>query len=305
VKQRSGLHHSKPPRRHHEHLALQPQRGAVDQPGGEQFSRTSGTRFERTLNLIVGQYADVPGDQPRAEIAVGLQIVGRAADNRGVSGQIDGIGNDGGGGIGLRRGARQHRHRVGDAERETAAMASAGRDTARRIVSVDDDGSHHAMRVRPVGEADGKMLAVAKVQRDVAAVVDIGVMQLRRAQHRAKNLFGDGAGDRGHRRNETIGCERRHRGMHPAGDNALQQASVRIGGCAQQRQFAAEFVEQTGKPPRRGVVGRTLVGIAPARFHDQVDRAILQVKPPAVRQKCDLRSAGHGRDPGADGREVI
>ncbi len=45
--------------------------------------------------------ADVAGDEARAEVAVGLQFIGRTADNRGVAGQIDGIGDDGGGGIGL------------------------------------------------------------------------------------------------------------------------------------------------------------------------------------------------------------
>jgi len=32
------------------------------------------------------------------------------------------------------------------------------------------------------------MFAVARLQRDVAAIVDVGAFKLRRIQHRAKNL---------------------------------------------------------------------------------------------------------------------
>ena len=54
-----------------------------------------------------------------------------------MSGQIDRIGDDGGGGVGLRRRPRQNGDGVGDAERKTAAVASAGGDAARRIVGLD------------------------------------------------------------------------------------------------------------------------------------------------------------------------
>src|ERR1700694_2500098 len=101
-------------RRHRDHLAMQPQCGAVDQSRSEQFSRAIGPSFERILNFTTGQLANAAADQARAEIAVGLQIMRRAAEDGGMSGQIDGIGNDGGGSVGLRRGPRQAGDGIGE-----------------------------------------------------------------------------------------------------------------------------------------------------------------------------------------------
>ncbi len=88
--------------------------------------------------------------------------------------------------------------------------------------------------------------------------------------------------------------------MHAARDRASQGAPRRIGGLAQQRQLLAELIEQTGKTPYRGVIGRAHICLAAARLHDQIDRAVLQMKSPAVGQKRDLRSPRHARRPGAD-----
>src|SRR5258705_13273298 len=128
----------------------------------------------------------------------------RAADYGGMSGQIDGIGNDGGGGVGLRGGPPQHGDGVGNAERKTAAVATAGRNPSRGLVSMNDHGSHKSRRVRPLRQAHGKMFAVAQMQRDVAAIVDISLLKWRALQHRAENLFRDGASDRRHRRDEMV-----------------------------------------------------------------------------------------------------
>jgi hypothetical protein len=82
---------------------------------------------------------------------------------------------------------------------------------------------------------------------------------------------------------------------------AFAAASPGIGCLPQQRQFAAEFVEQAGEAPGRGVVGRAYV--AAPRLDDQVDRTVLQMKPPAVGQQPDLRNPHHERSR-ADGGEV-
>ncbi len=229
----------------------------------------------------------------------------RAAENRGVSGQIDGIGNDGGGSVGLGRGPRQHGDGVGNAERKTASVAPAGANPARRIVGTDDHGPHQTRRIRPVREAHGKMFSVRKMQRDVAAIIDVGALKWRCPQHRAENLFGDCACDRRHRGDEAIGGKWRHSFMHAAHDRALQQASPGIGRLAQQRQLLAELIEQACKTPRRGVIGRTHVYLAAAGLHDQVDWTVLQMKPPAVSQKPDLRSSRHARCPRGDGCDGI
>ena len=171
-----------------------------------------------------------------------------------MSGQIDGIGNDGGGGVGLRRGPRQHGDGVGNAERKAASVAAAGRNAR----AWDRRHAMTMVRIRPDAsgrsdQADGELLAIGKMQRDVAAIVDIGALERRLLHHRAENFLRDAAGDRRHRRDEMIGGKRRHRGMHAARDRALQQAPRRIGGLAQQRQLVAEFVEQAGETagPRR------------------------------------------------------
>src|SRR5260370_37296975 len=103
----------------------------MEQAGGEEVWGTSRAGFERSLNLVGRQFADATGDQSRAEIAVGLQIMRRAADYGGMSGQIDGIGNDGGGGVGLRGGPRPHGAAVRNAQRKTSGVATARRHPPR------------------------------------------------------------------------------------------------------------------------------------------------------------------------------
>ena len=108
-----------------------------------------------------------------------------------MPGQINRIGNDGGRGVRLRCGPRHYGDGVGDAERETAPVASAGGDPSRGIIGADDHRSHQAMIIRPIHQTYGELLSVRKVQRDVAAIVDVNPLKLRRAHHRAENLFGD------------------------------------------------------------------------------------------------------------------
>ena len=129
-------------------------------PAASSFRAQAAPASSACVDLAAGQFADAAGHQARAEIAVGLQIMRRAADDGGMSGQIDGVGDDGGGGVGLRRGPRQHGDGVGNAERKAAAVAAAGRNPARGIVGMDDHGPQQAGRVRPVHQAHGKMFAI-------------------------------------------------------------------------------------------------------------------------------------------------
>jgi hypothetical protein len=76
--------------------------------------------------------------------------------------------------------------------------------------------------------------------------------------------------------------------VHAPRDLALQQAPRRVGGLPQQRQLAAKLVKQTsGEAARRGVISGTYVCRAATRFDDQINRTVLQVKPPAISQKPD------------------
>ncbi len=86
--------------------------------------------------------------------------------------------------------------------------------------------------------------------------------------------------------------------MHAARDDALQRASNRIGSLSQFDQFPAEFIEQAGEAPRRGVVGGAHLAFTAPRLDDQIDRTVLQMQPLAVRKKRDLREPLHARRPG-------
>ena len=81
---------------------------------------------------------------------------------------------------------------------------------------MDDHGPQHAGHVRQVCQTDGKLLALRQMQRDVAAIVDIGAIELGALDHHAENLLRNGAGNRRHRRDEAIPGERRHRVVHAA-----------------------------------------------------------------------------------------
>ena len=50
---------------------------------------------KRLLDLVTCEFADIARDQARTEVAVGLQPAGRTADDGGMVGQIDGVGDDG------------------------------------------------------------------------------------------------------------------------------------------------------------------------------------------------------------------
>ena len=154
------------------------------------------------------------------------------------------------------------------------------------------------MPVRPVHQADGELLATGQMQRDVAAIVDVGAIEPCRGQHRAENFFRDAARHRRHRRDEVIGSKRRDRRMHAARDDAFQRASNRIGGLSQFNQLLAEFIEQAGEAPRRSLVGGAHLAFAALRLDDQIDRTVLQMQPLAVRKKRDLREPLHARRPG-------
>ena len=113
---------------------MQSQCRAFDQSLREQRACHVRPRFQCFLDLMVRQIADFTCDKARAEIAVGLQLMGRTTLDGGMSGQIDGVGDDRGGGVGLRRCSRENSNRVGDTERKTAPMPPTGSDAARGIV---------------------------------------------------------------------------------------------------------------------------------------------------------------------------
>ena len=71
-----------------------------------------------------------------------------------------------------------------------------------------------------------------------------------------------------------------------------------MGGLAQFGKLRAELIKQAREAMCRRVIGRTNLGTPAIRFHDQIDRTILQMQPLAVAKERDLRKARHERRPG-------
>ncbi len=193
---------------------------------------------------------------------------------------------------------RQHGHRIGNPERKAAAVPPAGRNAAHGIIGIHPDCPHHAVAIRPVHQADRKMLALAEMQGDVAAIVDIGPIERRCIQHCAENLLRHTAGNCRHRRNETISGIRRDRSVHATRHDALQRCPLRSAAARSSGSSAQSSSRSPVNRSRRSLIGRAhCVGGSP-RLDDQINRSILQMQPPAIRQQCDLREPCHARGPG-------
>ena len=163
--------------------------------------------------------------------------------------------------------------RVGDAEREGSAAAARGGDAAHRAVVRQ---GHRA--VERLGEdAGAQAVAGREMDRDVAAVVDVGLVERAAGQHRLQHLVGDGAGDGGHRRDED-GTMRPHRLGHAPRDRALQQRIGVTDAAAQDRQLAHQRRQDVAEAID-GLPIRPLDLVAHAeRLDDEVDRAVLQMQ---------------------------
>ena len=98
------------------------------------------------------------GNEAMAEIIVGLDLRGRLARDGGMAGQIHIIGDDGRGGIGAAGTLRQHRHRIGNAEREAPPAPAAGRDAADRIRVPDLGVAEKRRLIGPVDQADAEAM---------------------------------------------------------------------------------------------------------------------------------------------------
>src|SRR5581483_7949223 len=72
--------------------------------------------LERTIDVFVRQVADVLSDQAFAQVGIRIKRASRDADYVRVAGQIDGVGNDGGGGVGHCGTRREHSYCVRDSQ---------------------------------------------------------------------------------------------------------------------------------------------------------------------------------------------
>ena len=209
-----------------------------------------------------GERADGDGDGEIAEVAVGVEVARPAAGDGGVV-DIHGVGDEGGGGVGGGGIAGKHGDGVGDAERERAAVAAAGGDAAHGHGVGDGHLALGHGLFQRAHDADGERGAGREVQRDVAAVVDVGAGQRRGCGHGGEGSLGDGAGDRRHRRDElrTVGPA----GLrHAAGDGPLQGWEIVPQRCAQQRQLGDQLGEQAVEAALGGAVGLATASVSPS-----------------------------------------
>jgi antitoxin VapB len=150
--------------------------------------------------------------------------------------------------------------------------------------------------IRPRDHADRERLIGRQMQRDVAAIIDVGAGERRRLGHRRQNFLGDRSSDRRHRRDETRRMERRDRRRHPARDDAPRPRRCRQGARPQQRQFVAELVENGREPPPCRRIGRFDSQALAEGLDDEVDRAIVEMSSP-VGELAAQRRFSHGLRP--------
>src|SRR4029079_9526107 len=102
-------------------LALQMKRRGDDKSLTHEFFGGPAAAAKGTIDLILAQSTDVSRHFVRAKIIVRLDIHGRHTRDGWMARQVDIIGDDGRRRIGSAGACRQHRHRIGNAEREAAS----------------------------------------------------------------------------------------------------------------------------------------------------------------------------------------
>ena len=117
------------------------------------------------------------------------------------------------------------------------------------------------------------------MQRDVAAIVDIGTRQRCGRRHDADDFFSDGAGHRGHWRDEYVLRERRHSCRHAARHGSDGHCARAVKRRPQQYEFLTEFGQKAVEALLCSSVGSVHCRIVTESLHDEIDRAVLQHEP--------------------------
>ena len=144
-----------------------------------------------------------------------------------------------------------------------------------------------------VGRSDREAFAIGQVNGNVAAIVDIGAVQVCRLLHGLQNFVRHRARHRRHR-GDALTPAGLHGLHHAAGHRPVYWQPLRRDPGAQQRQFADQLLQQafepgTGRQERPPYLRRFPVGP-----DDQVDGAVLQVQPLAVGQHGSLDAHAPG-----------
>ena len=193
-----------------------------------------------------------------------------------------------------RSGSRRHRRRRRSrrARSPQSAMPSEKERPPRPEVAMPRTGRSCVRVTAPSSawreDAGAQAVAGREMDRDVAAVVDIGLVERAAGQHRLQHLVGDGAGDGGHRRDED-GAMRPHGLGHAPRDRALQQRIGLADRPAQDRQLAHQRRQDVAEAIDGLAIGALDLVARAERLDDEVDRPVLQVQA-AVGQRAARRS---------------
>ncbi len=207
-----------------------------------------------------------------------------------MAGQVDRVGDHGGGRVRHGRCPRQHRDGVGDAEGEAAAAPAAGGDAAHRHGGGDRARAEQARPVGPVDQADAEALPGARCRamspplltnaRSRAAAAS---MAARISSATAPATAAIGVMNR----TSAKGSDGR---MHASGDRALRQRPARSRpGRAASASSPQSSASSPSKRARRRAIGGGDRRRLPEGCDHQVDRPLLQVQPPAVGQHAGDR----------------
>src|SRR5579871_654309 len=243
---------------------------------------------ERFVDFGTRKLANCLGHGAIAEIGVGGEFVCGDADDGGMAGEVDGVGDDCRGGVGGGSTVGKDGYGVGDAEGKTAAAPPAGGDSADWIGGFEGGHSEQRRAVGAVEHPDNEFLLGLEVECDVSTVVYISARQFRGGNHGLQDFFGYRSGHGGHGSHEVARSEGQDGGGHAASNRALGPRGFGDALPAQEWKFGAEFVEH-GKEAIGGCPVRNLdFGWRAPGFHDQVDGTIVEMKAPAIRQHSNL-----------------
>ena len=144
-------------------------------------------------------------------------------------------------------------------------------------------------------------LAGGQINGNVAAVVDVGLVQAAARHQRRQDLVGDGAGHRRHGRDENplVGQD----GADHAPRHRPRDGTGGADRGAEKGQFTHKLAEDRPEPRPRLLVGAADLVPIPESLDHQVDGTVLKmVAAPVAEDGADRRRATAGR--GADGISV-
>ena len=116
------------------------------------------------------------------------------------------------------------------------------------------------------------------MDRDVAAVVHIGLGERAATHQRLQHLVGDGAGNGGHRR-DVAGAMRPHGFGHAPRYRTLQQGIGLSDRPTQYQKFADQGRQDVAEAIDRLRIGKLDLGLHAERLDDEIDRTVLQMQP--------------------------